>query len=65
VILRTETEWTELVENGNALIAGTNEQNILSCYRQLTHKEDYTWPQYYGDGNAAQFICQTIIRHIH
>lgn len=64
VILRAETEWVELVENGNALIADTDTESIILCYNQLKNKKDYTWPPYYGDGRAAQFICHKIIQHI-
>lgn len=61
VILRSETEWTELVENGNAVIADANMQRIVSAYQLLKKRNDFTWPVYYGDGEAARFICKTII----
>lgn len=64
VILRSETEWTELVANGNALIADADIDRIVSSFNALKNKKDYTWPAYYGDGNASQFICETIIQHL-
>lgn len=64
VILRSETEWTELVDNGNAMIADVDEERIMHCFEQMINKTDYTWPSFYGDGNAAKFICETIIANI-
>jgi len=64
VILRSETEWTELVENGNAMIADADQERIMDCVDQLMRKTDYTWPSFYGDGNAAKFVCETIIEYI-
>jgi UDP-GlcNAc3NAcA epimerase len=60
VILRSETEWTELVENGNAIIADAAKERIVSAYHELCKREDYMWPTYYGDGHTAKFICRTI-----
>jgi len=64
LILRSETEWTELVENANAMIADADQERIMDCFDQLMRKTDYTWPSFYGDGNAAKFICETIIEYI-
>ncbi len=62
VILRPQTEWTELVENGNAIIADAEEEKIMKAYLHFTGKEDFTWPAFYGDGKAAEFICNQILR---
>jgi UDP-GlcNAc3NAcA epimerase len=61
VILRSETEWVELVENGNAIIADAEEASIVKAYHQLVEKQDYSYPAYYGKGDAAEFICQKIL----
>lgn len=60
VILRSETEWIELVENGNAVIADADRTRIVTAYHRLSKRKDFTWPNYYGDGRAAEFICRTI-----
>ncbi len=62
IILRPQTEWTELVENGNALIVDADEEKIMNAYVHFTSKKDFTWPEFYGDGKAAEFICSQIIR---
>ena len=59
-ILRDQTEWIEIVENGNAVIAGANELKIISSFETFIKKTDYTYPNLYGDGNAANFICKKI-----
>jgi UDP-GlcNAc3NAcA epimerase len=62
IILREETEWVELVQNGNAQLAGWESHKIISCYRSLISKiEDMTWPSFFGDGTSSEFICSTII----
>ena len=64
VILRDQTEWIEIVENGNALIAGANELKIISSIETLIKKTDFTYPNLYGDGNAANFICKKITEEL-
>lgn len=64
VILRPETEWTELVECGSALLADANETLIKSAYEQLSTKTNLIYPSFYGNGKAAEFICEEIIKHI-
>lgn len=64
VILREQTEWIELVENGNALLAGSNKDQIIESFDQLISKSDYTFPDYYGDGKTAEFICSKILNDL-
>lgn len=64
VILRSETEWVELVECGTAIIADADEQKIISGFKALTSKTDLEFPKLYGDGKAAEFICGEIIEHL-
>ena len=64
VVLREQTEWIEIVENGNALIAGANELKIISSVETLIKRTDFTYPNLYGDGNAANFICKKITEEL-
>ncbi|MCB0761231.1 MAG: UDP-N-acetylglucosamine 2-epimerase (non-hydrolyzing) [Flavobacteriales bacterium] len=64
IILRSETEWVELVENGNAIIADADQERILAAFDQMNDRGDFTYPQYYGDGMAARFICHTILEYL-
>jgi UDP-GlcNAc3NAcA epimerase len=63
-ILRPETEWVEIVENGNAAIVNADTQRIVQGVEDLLAKKDaMTYPSLYGDGKAAEFIVQEIIKH--
>ena len=64
VILRDQTEWTEIVENGNAILTGANHDKIFSAFNTLMGIEDFTYPTFYGDGKAAEFICSKIVDEI-
>ena len=64
VILREQTEWIEIVENGNAVIAGANELKIISSVETLFKRTDFTYPNLYGDGNASNFICKKITEEL-
>ena len=61
VILRDQTEWIEIVENGNAVLAGADEEKISIAFKTLSTRNDFTFPSFYGDANAAEFICSKII----
>ncbi|MFM8242929.1 MAG: UDP-N-acetylglucosamine 2-epimerase, partial [Crocinitomicaceae bacterium] len=61
VIMREQTEWIEIVENGNALLAGANRNEIIQSADILLKKNDYSYPPFYGDGKAAEFIVSKII----
>ena len=64
VILRTETEWVELVECGAAMIADADEQKIMTAYKTLTSKNNMQFPKLYGDGKAAEFICEEMLENL-
>ena len=64
IILRSETEWVELVDNGNAIVADADEQQILSAYEHLSTKTDFSYPPIFGDGKASLFICDKIVNHL-
>jgi UDP-GlcNAc3NAcA epimerase len=64
VILRPETEWVEIVENGNAIIADADEVRIVEAANNLLVKKDYTYPSLFGDGKASEFIIEKIIESL-
>jgi UDP-GlcNAc3NAcA epimerase len=64
VILRPETEWVEIVENGNARIVDSDFDRILNASNELLAKSDFTFPPLFGDGNAAEFIVAKIIQKL-
>jgi UDP-GlcNAc3NAcA epimerase len=64
LVLREHTEWIELVLNGNALLCEIDADQIRSKAQFLIDKENYTFPTFYGDGNAARFICEKILEEL-
>ena len=62
--MRPETEWVEIVQNGNALIADADEKRIVEAANSLLVKSDYSYPTLFGDGKAAEFIVSKIIETI-
>ena len=60
VILRNETEWTELTDCGAAILAGSDEKKITGAVRALLDKK-INFPSFFGDGKAAEFICSKMI----
>ncbi len=61
IVLRPETEWKELIEIGTAKLADADEQRIMDSYSELSGKKKMAFPPVYGDGKAAEFICQKIL----
>lgn len=64
VIFRRETEWTELVENGTARLADADPRKIRDSFMYFRTGSGFTYPDFYGDGNAAGFICSAIHRFL-
>jgi len=64
LILRPQTEWIEIVDNGNAILTDANYDRIINGFNALLLKDDFTYPNFYGDGKAAEFICRTIVEQI-
>jgi len=64
IILRPETEWVEIVENGNAILCDADKSRITAAYKKLTEAKKLTYPLLFGDGKAAEFICSEMILHL-
>lgn len=62
VILRPQTEWIEIVEQGTAIIADADRNKILDAFGNLFKNQSLEFPPVFGDGKAAEFICEQIIR---
>jgi len=62
IILRSETEWKEIVEAGCGMIANADKAKILKGWQYFKESGDSLfYPDIFGDGSAAEFICQTMI----
>lgn len=62
VVLRPETEWVELVESGNAVLADANGDTIYNSLMSFPNSEALTYPQFYGNGDASTVICEAITK---
>ncbi len=63
IIMRSETEWKEIVEVGSAIIADANEENIVNGYYHFKDNKITEYPELFGDGKAAEFICNELINN--
>jgi UDP-GlcNAc3NAcA epimerase len=61
IVLRHETEWTELLECGMALLCDANSTKILNAFATFNNKKIGALPNLYGNGAAAQFILSKLL----
>jgi UDP-GlcNAc3NAcA epimerase len=61
VILRSETEWVEIVNQKAARIANADKELIIESYHRLSEDKNIKYPEIFGDGKASEFICQTML----
>lgn len=61
IILRSETEWVEIVKNGNAIICDADFNKIMEAWKLFYSKPDLEYLQIFGDGKASEFICNKLI----
>jgi len=62
IVLRKETEWIELVNNGTAKLVGADPDRIrYEFINFLDPRADLDYPAFYGDGKAAEFILNEIL----
>jgi UDP-GlcNAc3NAcA epimerase len=64
IILRPETEWVELVECGAAIVTDADEKRIKDAFKKIYSASNLSYPKFYGDGKAAQFICGEMLKHL-
>lgn len=64
IVLRPETEWKEIAKNGAAIIADAEKQKIKTAYDYFSSKSDLSFPAVFGDGKAAEFICNNMLESL-
>ena len=64
IVLRPETEWVEIVEEKGAIITDSDKSRILEAYQALTVDNVCQYPELFGNGKAAEFICSKIIEKL-
>jgi len=64
VVIRTETEWTELVAHGSAELSFETGEAMRRVFSTSLNKKFNEFPQVFGDGKASSFICEMITTHL-
>jgi UDP-GlcNAc3NAcA epimerase len=64
IILREQTEWVEIVEAGAAILTGAHKNQILKAYAQFSENHHCAYPELFGNGQAAHFICEKILAEL-
>lgn len=63
IVLRNETEWVELVNNGTAKLVDADPLKIRKEFLHFSElREELVYPAFYGDGRTAEFILREILR---
>jgi UDP-GlcNAc3NAcA epimerase len=60
LILRSETEWVEIVEAGAAMICDADTKKITKAFEFFKNKKINVTDSIFGNGNASEFICKEI-----
>ena len=61
IILRPETEWVEIVETGNAILADADETRIMDAWKHFNARPNTDFPPIFGDGHAAEFMLEQML----
>jgi UDP-GlcNAc3NAcA epimerase len=60
-VVRNDTEWLELVDNGYAQLTGYNRNNIINIVTDLLNKKMNFGEKFYGDGHASELITNKLL----
>jgi UDP-GlcNAc3NAcA epimerase len=63
LVLRSETEWIEILENRCGRIVDADPVKILAGYQFFQKNRNLKFPMIFGNGKAAEFICNEIVKH--
>ncbi|MEZ5071189.1 MAG: UDP-N-acetylglucosamine 2-epimerase (non-hydrolyzing) [Bacteroidales bacterium] len=60
VVLREETEWVEIVEEGNGALTGADPEAIHTAATRFLENPPSEFPPIFGNGRAAEDILQVL-----
>ena len=63
VIMRSETEWVEIVEHGAGIICDADTDRIMAAVFHFMDDAKPAYPKVFGDGKAAWFICGQLLKN--
>ena len=64
IVLRDKTEWIELVEQGFAVLAGTDQRKIVKAALSIQRPKRSSIEKIFGKGNSSQRIAEVIQKNI-
>ncbi|MGB0370667.1 MAG: non-hydrolyzing UDP-N-acetylglucosamine 2-epimerase [Opitutales bacterium] len=64
LILRNETEWTELVGSGWSQLVSCDRDSLIESYQAAVRPVDSQKTDFFGDGDAAGIILRTIVEFL-
>ncbi|MDY6801693.1 MAG: UDP-N-acetylglucosamine 2-epimerase (non-hydrolyzing) [Bacteroidota bacterium] len=63
IILRPQTEWVEIVEQGAGKICDADQQKIIQAFQSFRSGPTINFPPIFGDGKAAEFIARKMVEN--
>ncbi|MDK2979267.1 MAG: UDP-GlcNAc3NAcA epimerase [Bacteroidales bacterium] len=61
LILRPQTEWVEIVEQGAGKICDADQQKIIEAFQTFRYDQKINFSPIFGDGKAAEFIARKMV----
>jgi len=61
VVLRKETEWTEIIEAGTGALVDADKEHIISEIDRFLKEPPEQFPEVYGKGNAGEEILRILV----
>jgi UDP-GlcNAc3NAcA epimerase len=62
IVMRPETEWVEIIETGNGVLADADTARIVDGFIHFNGRTNANYPALYGDGKAAERIIETVLK---
>lgn len=63
IILRAETEWVEIVENGAAILCDADADRIWEAYHYFAKTSAVSFSPLYGNGDAAERLLDIVVKN--
>jgi UDP-GlcNAc3NAcA epimerase len=64
LVLRSESEWKELIELGTATVVDADPEMISEAFQRYYNQPPEQFPAIFGDGHAAEFILSELMKFL-
>lgn len=64
IVLRPETEWVEIIDQGCAALAHSSAFEIAEKYQWFVQADKPKFPQIFGTGKSAEFMAEKIVEFL-